>query len=210
MIHSGVIDNWMRVEMMHAIAKDYYEKTRDSEFRNYMMNPSDHLFFDLEKYGLMEKESCIVGMVMAWSVITLESLINHAIAETTTDESDAIKAIEFPNNIKLTNGARSALAKKLLILSKGHTPRTNLIELADQISDIRNEIVHDKPFAYFDRGDGDIEIRYYRNRGNSDGKQYRYEDLKEFNIHCQEICDFIDSYYVHYSPMGYRVSFNEL
>lgn len=207
MIHSGVIDNWMRVEMMHAIAKDYYEKTRDSEFRNYMINPSGHLFFDLEKYGLMEKESCIVGMVIAWSVITLESLINHAIAETTTDESVAIEAIEFPNKIKMANGARSALAKKMLILSKGYISETNLIKLADQISDMRNEIVHDKPFAYFDRGDGDIEIRYYRERGNSDGKQYRYEDLKEFNIHCQEICDFIDSYYVQWAIESVSMNF---
>ncbi len=112
MIYSGVDDNWMRVEMMHAIAKEYYDNTKGSEYRDHRLNPSNRFFIDLEKSMLMDKEACVVGMVMVWSVVTLESLINHVIAEKSENESDAITAIEFPQRLKITKGIKCELRAK--------------------------------------------------------------------------------------------------
>ncbi|MCF7967063.1 MAG: hypothetical protein K9L79_16230 [Methylobacter tundripaludum] len=210
MIYSGVDENWMRVEMMHAIAKEYYDKTKGSEYREHRLNPSNRFFIDLEKSMLMDKEACVVGMVVVWSVVTLESLINHVIAEKSENESDAITAIEYPQNLKITEEVKSLLAKKMVILSQPNTVDKRLLKIADDISNVRNEIVHDKPFEYLDYGDGDIEIRHYRKRGNSENKQYTFEYLSSFYKQCHDLCSFIDSYYIYFSPMDGRVCFDKL
>lgn len=204
MIYSSAVDNWHRIKLMHSIAKDLYELTRENLFRNMKGDLSEGFYFDANAFLAMQKETCIVEMIMSWCVITLESQVNHAIAATESGDKRAINAIEYPTKSK---GARSGLARKLLILSKRDQRAIELISLADELSDIRNEIVHDKPFEFIDRGDGDVDVRFFRDRGDSEGRRYNFENLEEYYKKCQKICGFIDEYYVCHSPMGDRVNF---
>ncbi len=86
----------MRVDIMHSIAQGYYLETYDSGFRERTMNNGSFFPFNSLNYQAMKKESCMVGMVMAWSVICLESLINHVLAANIDDRDAAISAIECP------------------------------------------------------------------------------------------------------------------
>ncbi len=117
MIHSGVEDNWLRVKIMHGIAYDFYLSTKDSEYREARLNPDGAFHFSVPVHELMRKEACVVGMLMAWSVVTLESLVNHALADTMEDREMAIQAIEFARQFvdenKIKGGGRSELGKKL-------------------------------------------------------------------------------------------------
>lgn len=207
MIHSSSIDNWHRIKIMHSIANDFYQITRESKFRNRKNDMSEGFYFDVKAFDTMQKESCIVEMIMAWCTITLESQANHAIAATKSDEKKIIDAIEYSKSETPLKGVHFELAKKLQILSGSARVDAALIGIADDISAVRNEIVHDKPFELIDNGDGDVEIRHFRQRGNSDGKRYMFEDLCKHYEKCQKICDFIDSYYIYDFPMGERVHF---
>lgn len=196
MIHSSIKDNWMRVEIMHYVAQTYFTATDGSDFRTRITQKGALFPFNTIQYGQMEKESCLVGMVMAWSVITLESLVNHALAEI-YDKDSSIEAIEYPSQtakrLKIAKDAKSELAKKIAILSD-HTQYNNeYILLANEISDIRNVIVHDKPFDLIDTGDGEVKITHFRKRGSDDKPQTRYENLPDFYKKCDKICGYINS-----------------
>lgn len=181
----------MRVEIMHSVAQSYYEATHDSDFRERMTNHSALFPFYAVQYDAMEKESSIVGMVMAWSVITLESLVNHSLAEVLNNRTSAIMAIEYPRQVtdklKIAKSTRSELAKKLIILSDGNENSNEYLSLADELSDARNQIVHDKPFNYTDYGDGEVDIKHFRSRGEALEKRLKYEDLDEFYGKCDQI-----------------------
>ncbi|WP_306548754.1 hypothetical protein [Desulfobulbus sp.] len=207
MIHSSSVDNWQRIKIMHSIANDLHLITRENKFRNIKNNISDDFYFDAIAFETIQKESCIVEMIMAWCVITLESQVNHAIAATESDKEAIIRAIEYSKGSVSMRDSHSELAKKLLILARTEHGVAAPVEIADNVSEIRNEIVHDKPVEIVDRDDGDIEIRYFRVRGKSDGKRYRFEDLGVYYEKCQKICDFIELYHVYLSPMGERVHF---
>ena len=170
MIYSGVTDNWDRVRILHDIAKDYYAMTKDSKHRKHQLNQSDEFYFNLEDSMLMDKEACIVGMIIVWSTITIESLVNHAIAETSDNKETAIEAIEHPENLNIWKKTGSSLAKKLLILSNGKISDKSILTAADDISNLRNDIVHDKPIEYIDIGKDDVEVHHYRSRGKSETK----------------------------------------
>lgn len=197
MIHSSIKDNWMRVEVMHSVAKAYYQSTHSSEFRERMINGGQTFPFDVAQYEKMEKESCIVGMVMAWSVITIESLVNHALAERLNNRTSAIMAIEYPRQItdklKIAKSTRSELAKKLVILADSDESNKEYTLLADELSEKRNLIVHDKPFDLLDYGDGNVDVTYFKSRGDSLGKLPRYGDLVKFYGKCDSVKDYVAS-----------------
>jgi len=186
---------------MHSVAQTYYLATHDSDFRERMINGGNPFPFDVAKYDTMEKESCIVGMVMAWSVITLESLVNHSLAERLNNKTSAIMAIEYPRQItdklKIAKSARSELAKKLVILADCDEQDAQYISLADELSETRNLIVHDKPFELIDHGDGEVEITHFRSRGGKPEKRHRYGHLCDF----YEKCDKVKNYASSISPM---------
>lgn len=197
MIHSSIQDNWLRVEIMHSVAQTYYLATNDSDFRERMINRGNPFPFDAVKYNTMEKESCIVGMVMAWSVITLESYVNHAIAERLNNQTSAIMAIEFPrqitDNLKIGKSSKSELAKKLIILADDDKQNSEYVSMADELAQIRNLIVHDKPFKLIEHEDGEVEITHFRSRGDNSELQYRFEHLSDFYRKCDEIRNYVDS-----------------
>lgn len=195
MIHSSVNDNWMRVVIIHSVAREYFDSTHGTDFRQRMTSGGDFFPFDTSMYDMMEKESCIVGMVMAWAVVTLESLVNHALAEAINNKLSAIMAIEYPGQItqklKVKKPGSSELANKLAILSDSLEPNADIIELADKLAKTRNSIVHDKPFNLIDYGDGEVEIENRRSRGEPKEGQIKYEELKSFFKNCDQIKDFI-------------------
>ena len=120
---------------MHSVAREFLDKTHGSEFRHRIISRGDPFPFDLVAHEAMENESHIVGMLMAWSVITLESLVNHALAEAINNKASAIMAIEYPGQItdklRIGRSARSELAKKLIILSDTLEPDSDILQLSD-------------------------------------------------------------------------------
>jgi len=197
LIHSSIQDNWMRVEIMHSVAHKYYLSTHNSDFRARIIKNGNPMPFDATKYNTMEKESSIVGMVMAWSVITLESFVNHSLAERLNNKTSAIMAIEYPSQItdklKIAKSAKTELAKKLVILADCDKQNLQCISLADELSETRNLIVHDKPFELIDHGDGEVEITHFKSRGDNPVKQHRYEHLRDFYEKCDKVKNYASS-----------------
>lgn len=214
MIHSAINDNWKRVEMMHSVVRSLYLKTYDSDFRERSLSNSDPFPFDTEMFGVMNEESCMVGMAMVWSVVFLESLANHALAEKINNKLTAITAIEFPQKIIVSftklKSCQSDLSKKLMILlgdpESIDTQHKKIAEKADKISKIRNGVVHDKPFEMIDLGEGEVKITDYKTRDENKHRYSHFNDLKDFYSDCEQvknyianICSDTDSDFVEYS-----------
>lgn len=187
----------MRVNIMHSIAQWYYLETYDSDFRERSINNGPMFPFNSLKYDAMKKESCMVGMIMTWSVICLESLINHALAGNINDLDVAKTAIEYPEKaakkLKISKSIKSGLSKKIIILANNKENSHKFASIADELSDTRNLIVHDKPFELRDYGNGDVEVTHLRLRGDALEKQLRYDDLIEFYRRCEDVKDYIGS-----------------
>jgi hypothetical protein len=195
LVLSAVSDNWARVKIAHAVARGFLDETLGSDFRRRIISKGDVFPFDVAGHDSMGKESQIVGLLMAWSVITLESLANHALAEAINNKASAVMAIEHPSlvteKLKIGRSARSELAKKLIILSNTFDPDNEMLQLCDELADIRNAVVHDKPFDYIDLGDGDIEINCFRSRGEGGDEIARYDFLVPFFRKCDRLVDYI-------------------
>ncbi len=99
MVLSAVNDNWQRVELMYSVVYEYFQETESSDFRDRIINKKSIFPYSLSKAQSMQKESSLVGMVMAWAVVAIESLINHALAEKLYTKELAIKAINNPNKV---------------------------------------------------------------------------------------------------------------
>ena len=188
MVLSAVKDNWQRVELMHSVVYEYFKETEDSDFRNRSIFP-----YSLSKSQSMQKESSLVGMVMAWAVVAIESLINHALAEKIKDRELAVKAIGNPKKVlkelTLDFNPESKLGTKVMILDFEYN--YEIVNHAEKISSMRNTIIHDKPYDYCDNK-GDVEIKYYKVSDKVDSNTHRYEDLKDFFISCDAIKKYIE------------------
>lgn len=188
MILSSTEENWMRVSIMHSVAKDHFESTRDTDFRKRQIKKGDFFPFDAVAFDVMQQESCLIGMIMAWAVIALESLANHALAETLNNRYVAISAIEYPKNIIKKDSSLSELAAKIILLNDQIPYDKKIIKIANELAAARNLIVHDKPF-WFDQESG--EIKNFSTRGHPDARKLRFEDLKQFYRKCDLIVDSI-------------------
>ena len=195
MIYSSIEDNWFRVKIMHDVLSEYYNFTKKSEFRERLTKGGEFFPFDVKKYDAMEKESSLVGMVMAWSVVTIECLVNHVIAESLNDKNIATEAIEYPKKIaekrKIPKTSKSELSKKISILFYPEDRLNEITKIADELSGYRNLIMHDKPFDYNDFGEGEFDISYFRSRGESLGKTLRFEDIVDFYKKCDVLVSYI-------------------
>jgi hypothetical protein len=122
-------------------------------------------------------------------------------------------AIEYPRQItskfKISQKIKSDLSNKLVILADNDENNNHIFSLADELSDARNLIVHDKPFNYTDIGDGDVVLAHYRARGDSSEKKPRYEDLDAFYEKCDQIKNFIFSI-IKPDAVGINISFTAL
>ncbi len=196
MIHSAIHDNWDRVQIMHSMAYDYYCETKDSELRQGMGSSSceDSFAFNAFVFETMRKEACLVEAIMVWSVIAIETLINHVLAEVSPDELSAKNAIEYPDKrIDKRYKKCHDLVKKLIILNDGKEINDEILLVAENLSENRNAIVHDKPFELNDYGDGEVKIINYSLRENEKKYSNKYEDLKIFFKDCDKIKDYIFS-----------------
>lgn len=217
MIHSSTKDNWTRLEYLYSIARQLYDSTKNSEFRDAQNAVGEPLKFCPETQTLVQQESCMVGMIQVWAVVTLESLANHAIAESFNNRTAAIIAIEYPDRVvKDFKGVKgqSELGKKIAILQDdlGKIYRDGGVEerdvsaitMADDLSTIRNTVIHDKPFDYqTDNWEGDIEIKYYGNR-IEETPSARYQHLSEFFSNCDKVRESIKANSGHECPLGGR------
>ena len=188
MIYSGVDDNWLRVELLHSLCSDYYYLTEGKEC--FEIKPDSKFFFDTRLHDNIQKEASVVGMIATWSVVTLEALANQALAETIKCPKAVKKAIEHPRQYHQCK-AGSELATKIDILSSSGSTTGSMKQLAEELCDLRNLIVHDKPFNYTDLGDGEVKIDHYRLRGEPLNKQLRYPDLRQIFESCDQVRVFL-------------------
>jgi hypothetical protein len=178
---------------MYSVVYEFFSETEGSDFRDRIVNNKGVFPYNLSQAQSMQKESSLVGMVMAWSVVAIESLINHALAEKLDTRELAVKAIndtnkEF-NKLSFDFNPKSKLGKKIMILDSEHN--SEIVNLAEIISDARNMIMHDKPYDYYEN-DGDIETTAYRASSGVTDIVYRYEDLKDFFDNCDAIKNYIE------------------
>lgn len=188
MIHSGIDENWLRVEILYGLA--YRHHVLSEERRRNKIEPKEKVFFDPILHDENMKQSCIVGMVIVWSVVTLEALVNQALAETIECRKTAIEAIEYPK-ANSPNNRRSELARKICNIPRNEEVCVGILDLSDRLCELRNGIVHDKPFVYTDFGDGEFEIDHLRKRGEPLESRFTYQDLREAFTFCDKIREFL-------------------
>jgi predicted nuclease of predicted toxin-antitoxin system len=197
MIHSSIQDNWFRVDVIHAIARDLFLQVKNEDFRKRMLCNGEPFPFSPADFEAMEKEACIVGMVKAWAVVAIESLTNHFLAETINNALLVSVAIEYPKQIldklKISKMPKSDLGRKLLIYSNSREDAAPIIAVADDISDVRNSIVHDKPFEIINLENGDVKIVNLGTRGNETYERHNYESLEAFFDKCDRISNYLYS-----------------
>jgi len=183
----------MCVEIMHSIAENYYLLSCEG----IDTNEDKDIFFNCKQYDIDQKESCAVGMIKVWCVITLESMINHAIAHIIEDKEKAIRAIEFPKNFLKKElsfrSKKSELSCKIVILNNGFDGIEKLVEYAECLSSERNLIVHDKPLEFTQYEDGDFEIENFAIRGLNCEVSTKFLDLNDFYQKCDIIKNFMVS-----------------
>lgn len=187
MIYSGVDDNWLRVELLHSLAIKYYSETQG---KNCLEITDNKFYFDVRLHDVIRKESCIVEMIATWSVVTLEALANQALAEIISSPEEAKKAIEHPRKYKPFQG-KSELSVKIAILGHDSSKIKEIVQVADTLSELRNRVLHDKPFELINFGDGETFIEHYRLRGEPLHKQLRYPDLYKLFESCDQVRLFI-------------------
>ncbi|WP_413665448.1 hypothetical protein ACG1BZ_09745 [Microbulbifer sp. CNSA002] len=179
---------------MLEVASKYNEITQGDDVQ--IIKKDGKLNIDISLMDDVQKESSLVGMLMAWSVVALESLINHAIAENLNNKMVAILAIEHPGQItgKIKKGisAKSELAKKLVVLDDDRTDISALLKTADSLADLRNYIVHDKPFDLVTDDEGEVDIEHYKVRGIEMEKRIRFKNLMPFFKDCDQIKEFVE------------------
>ncbi len=152
MIYSDFENNWLRLELLSKTAYSFYKLTKDNPYRSNPVIKNGIIFFSSANYDNIENEKAIVSILLAWSEITIDSLINNIIAENNTDKRIAIGYIENPKSqiqiSKLANKPKSELSCKLIILF-GNEVTQNIRDISDKMAFIRNQIVHDKPLDVF-------------------------------------------------------------
>ncbi len=88
-IHSRLEDNWNRVISIFSIVQNLYKVTENSDYRK-RFKKSDYrdqqdFFSNFQTSCDIREESVIVEMLMVWVAITIESAINHVVAEQIRD-----------------------------------------------------------------------------------------------------------------------------
>lgn len=212
MVYSAAINNFERVALLYTIAEEYHQTNKRSGQKE-RWKSGDIFPFSVEDWRNIQNESQIVEAVIVFSLITLESLANHIIAEK-TEASELTKEFTEKDTIDLSIGLiegdykafskigikrppKGDLSKKIKALDKllsskpSHYIET-LQNIANKLSEARNSIVHDKPFDLTTYDDGNIEFTEFRNRGKS--KIYDFEFLENFFIDCQKIANYFNSF----------------
>jgi len=201
MIHSSIDDNWFRLKSIHALARELFLKTKDSDHRKRQIEGTDPFPFSIQVYDQIRLEKSMVGMVFCWSAVTLEAILNHTIAEKLEHRLAATLAIETPRKflqdfkLAIPKGHRSELALKVLIIADTLKPDEAVISDANAIAARRNKIIHDKPYYFYQYDEDDFDEWDYSNRENLEGSEPTYDLLMKHFERCDRVLDYIEKFH---------------
>lgn len=210
MIYSDFEDNWKSVILLSELANMKFQETKPFP-REKIMRSGNNIEFtcsNLKYYYEYTEESRLTRMTMVWSLIAIESLVNHVIADCLDNKVVAISVIENPNNIISSislkcedkkedlSRLKSELVKKLMILNQQKVVDGEMMAVfkaAQEISDLRNAIVHNKPISIIDFQDGDVEVFEYTKYSDRkvEVSRLKYVDLKVFFEKCDLVLSFL-------------------
>jgi hypothetical protein len=162
-IKSSISDNYRRIRAIDSLLEVEYELTKGKDIREKIRNNQDIDVNDENDVYYLHEESILVGLLLAWSVTTIECLVNHALAEIIDNKIISTLAIENPRKLfeGIKTKASSELSYKIILLDENSEMSKQIAVIADRIVKIRNQIVHDKPYT-IDYSDMDnIQTEYY-------------------------------------------------
>lgn len=209
MIYSDFDDNWKSVILLSGLANMKFQETKPFP-REKTIRSGDKEFPcpNFEYFDEYEEESRLTRMTMVWSLITIESLVNHVVADCLNNKIVAINVIENPKNIidsiilksevkkEELSKFRSELVKKLIILNQEifiSSESIAVFKAAQEISDLRNAIVHNKPVSMMELQDGGFEVFEYTkfNDRKVGIAKLSYKDLEGFFEKCDLLLSFL-------------------
>lgn len=197
MIISDFDHNWTIIEILLEQTYSNYIKTKGTEFRGFLEKEEAKNIFDEEKEEYIENERALVTMTLAWISITIEALVNNIIAEIIPNRILATYTIENAKQIvdrfPIEKKPKYEIACKLLILNENHDGIDKFIEVAEEMVNIRNRIVHDKPISV-DLPNGEEKFSIYSTKAKGDGIFY-YENMRTILLKYDSFLDhLIDNY----------------
>lgn len=174
MIYSAAAENFLRVKIMFGIVEDLHQERKSIEAQRDPDAKGNLLFLEMDTFDIRQSERAMVEAIIAFTVITLESLVNQALAEKITDVALACLAIEYPRKIleKTHNELKDVpgLYQKLAILVDLELVPENIAQSAKDLATARNQIVHDKPFYMETDHEGEVTYLPFKIRGKGEEK----------------------------------------
>ena len=76
-------------------------------------------------------------------------------------------------------------------MSRGDVNVSGVVAKANELCDLRNIIVHDKPFNYICYQDGEVEIDYFSSKGAPLDRQLTYNELSNVYRLSDEIREYL-------------------
>lgn len=199
MIYSGYENNWRRLNALCVMTRSVYRTTEGSDFRSRIINHGELLPFDPVGFDTMEDERCLAELVAAWAVITLDSLVNLALAVSIESSEEIVQAIDLGKardcGIEISSAAKSEISKKLSILAIKCSADEceEILELCNELGFLRNDIVHDKPWELSDRGEEGVVITEYPWRYPRRNDVLHVENLLEVLGKCDRVQEHVVS-----------------
>jgi hypothetical protein len=135
-------------------------------------------------------------MAAVWSVITIDSLVNLAIAESTSDFELTATAIERPKTVckkfKIEQKTAELVAKTAILgIQMGlEQAATEIRESCDYLASVRNRIVHDKPFELIDLLEEGVELREFPWKWPKVEIDVYFEGLRNIFQKCDQVKEF--------------------
>jgi len=180
---SQIQENCNRVKAIYDLVYAEYIETRGKSARKRIIDNKDVEADDEQYTYLLHEESSLIGLLIVWSITTVEGLINHALAGNINNKILSILAIENPKKVldgnKIVNVLSSELSYKLLILGENSNESQTVARELEKIISIRNSIIHDKPYIIDYANVESNNVFRFSNKKVNNEKKYYYEDLKE-------------------------------
>lgn len=159
--HSAINDNIERLEFLFAEYTKLHETRPEAYKPGRIPETIGKINFCVHDYLHSKRERILLELLLVWAVISLESLVNHVIAEAFPNNICSIFIIENPKKMTETSkyGKRfnSELQHKLLIVGDDSDEALQIASSLSRLISLRNTIVHDKPFK-LNQLDDDVEV----------------------------------------------------
>jgi hypothetical protein len=189
MIYSGADANFKRVILLYNFAKLLHNHRNTYHI-------DENVIFDLAYNDALQKENAIVESILIFTVGTIESLVNYAIANKINNLSLANLVIEYPREVhgklKFAGSQKHEISMKIAILADEIPVPSDVSDAITDLIDIRNNLTHDKPFYMRTEDDGEVTIKKY---GLRNPEKYPpriiFEKLNDKFLQAQKVVDFI-------------------